>query len=311
MKRLILSFLFFLIYLSAWSQQDTVVIKNIKQYKEGKVNILKTPSGKKTIVTLSKTESDWKEHDDTDTSLYWDRQKRKLKQGIDTISLSPSPLPLMALLSSVIYNKPILLKSYVDPGLTTIQKANIKANECINAKFAGLSRSKVKTSIVSGNMHTYNTLLQFLNTLPPDVDMEVVVDELSRPWKDRAIQEQKNVTLKNVFLKAYNREGDNDYHLIICNADQTIFFNAEISGLPGNSAASFQTIKNVRNIFETFPGEKSCGGSYVKFTDPIKIVKLKGSIFFDTDHAAGTVGPLGFRPETAWEIHPVTLIQFE
>jgi hypothetical protein len=311
MKRPFLSFLLFLFYLSARSQQDTIVIKNIKQYKEGKVNILKSPSGKKTIVTLSKTESDWKEHDAIDTTMYWDRQKRKLKPGIDTVLLSPSPLPLMALLSSVRYSLPSLLKSYVDPGLATTQKATIKANECINSKFAGLSRSKVKTSIVSGNMHTYNTLLQFLNTLPADADMEVVIDALGSPWKDRAIQEQKNVTLKNVFLKAYNREKDNDYHLIICNSEQTMFFNAEVSALPGSSAASFQAIKNLRTIFETFPGEKNCGGTYVKFPVPIKILKLKGSIFFDTDHAAGTVGPTGFRPETAWEIHPVTLIQFE
>ena len=311
MKRLTLSFLVFLIWLSAWSQQDTIVIKNVKHYKEGKVNILKSPSGKKTIITLSKKESDWKDHDAIDTTLYWDREKRKLKPEIDTTLRSPSPLAIMALLSSISYNEAAPFRSYVDPGLTTTQKANIKSNECINSKFAGLSRSKVKTSIVSGNMNTYNTLLQFINTLHDDVDMEVVIDALDKPWKDRAIQEQKNVTLKNVFLKAYNREKDNDYHLILCNSAQTIFFNAEISGLPGSSTASFQVLKNVRSIFETFPGEKNCGGTYVKFTDPVKILKIKGSIFFDTDHAAGRIGPLGFRPETAWEIHPVTLIQFE
>jgi len=29
------------------------------------------------------------------------------------------------------------------------------------------------------------------------------------------------------------------------------------------------------------------------------------------DHAAGVVGPQGMRPSTAWEIHPVTKIEFE
>lgn len=38
-----------------------------------------------------------------------------------------------------------------------------------------------------------------------------IIDALDKPWEDRAIQEEKNVTLKNVFLKAYNRE--NDRHL--------------------------------------------------------------------------------------------------
>jgi hypothetical protein len=38
------------------------------------------------------------------------------------------------------------------------------------------------------------------------------------------------------------------------------------SALPGGAASSFQKLKSVRKIFETFPGEKSCGGSYIKFT---------------------------------------------
>ncbi len=307
MKPLPLTLLSFLFCLYSFSQ-DTIVIKNIKFYQEGKVNILKSPSGKKTVVTL---ESNWKEHDKIDTTLYWDREKRKLKPEIDTTLPSPSTLSIMALLSNVNYSWTEPFRSYIDPNLTQAQRDKIQANECQNAKFAGLSRSKVKTSIVSGNKRTFNGLIQFLNTLPDDVDMEVVIDALDRPWRDRAIQEEKNVILKNVFLKAYNREKDNDYHLIICDSGQTIFFNAEVSALPGNGVASFQTLKIVRNTFENFPGEKKCGSKYVKFDSPIKILQLRGSIFFDSDHAAGKVGPLGFRPETAWEIHPITFIQFE
>jgi len=311
MRQLVLSFLFFTASLLALSQQDTVIIKNIKSYQEGKVNVLKSPSGKRAIVTLSKSEDDWKEKEADDSSFYWDKEKRKLKPEVDTTLPVPSPLPILLALSPYSAGQFLPFKSYIDPNLTETQKQNIKANECKNSKFAGQSRAKPKTSIVTGNMNVYNTLVQFINTLPADVDMEVVIDALDKPWKDRAIQEEKNVTLKNVFLKAYNREKDNDYHLILCDVDQTIFFNAEVSALPGGSASSFQRLKNVRSNFETFPGEKKCGGSYVKFETPIKILKLKGSIFFDTDHAAGTVGPNGFRPKTAWEIHPVTFIQFE
>ena len=47
------------------------------------------------------------------------------------------------------------------------------------------------------------------------------------------------------------------------------------------------------------------------FSTPANIVKIRGSIFFDTDHAAGTVGPTGFRPATAWEIHPVIYLEFQ
>lgn len=312
MRSLLLSLLAVLSWTSTWSQQDTIVIKNIKFYQEGKVNILKSPSGKKAIVTLK---SDWKEHDEIDTSLYWDKEKRKLKPEFDTTlpspSPSPSPMPIMALFSNVIYRLSKPFKSYIDPNLTQTQKDNIQANECINSKFAGLSRSKVKTSIVSGNPSTFNGLQQFINTLPDDVDMEAVIDALDKPWRDRAVQEEKMVTLKNVFLKAYNREKDNDYHLILCDNGQTIFFNAEVSALPRNNVTSFQTLKKIRNNFETFPGEKKCGGNYVQFDPPIKILQLKGSIFFDTDHAAGKIGPPGAKPNTAWEIHPIASIQFE
>jgi hypothetical protein len=50
-------------------------------------------------------------------------------------------------------------------------------------------------------------------------------------------------------------------------------------------ASSFQKLKSVRKIFVTFPGKKVVA----VVTSPIKILQLKGSIFFDTDHAAGTV----------------------
>ena len=246
-----------------------------------------------------------------DTTLYWDREKRKLKPEFDTTLPVHSPLPVMALLGNLIYSSSIPFKSYIDPNLTQAQRDNIQANECKNSKFAGLSRSKVKTSIVGGNNHTYDSLIQFLNTLPADVDMEVVIDALDRPWRDRAVQEQKKVTVKNIYLKAYNREKDNDYHLIICDSAQTLFFNAEVSALPASSANSFQTLKNVRNKFEAFPGEKKCGSKYIQFETPLKILQLKGSIFFDSDHPAGTVGPAGAKPNTAWEIHPITFIQFE
>ena len=310
MKQFILAILVTCISHYGRTQHDTVVIKNIKYYQQGKVNILRSPSGKRTIVQLEST-STWKEQEKIDSTLYWDKEKRRLYPHIDTSLPSPSGIQLMLLAPYVTTLSVPPFKSYVDPSLTSSQKAAIKSNECKNAKFAGLSRSKVKTSVVSGNLQSYTSLQTFLNTLPPDVDMEDVIDALDKPWKDRAIQEFKNATLTNVYLKAYKRESDNDYHLILCDSSQTIFFNAEISGLPGTNAASYQTLKKVRDTFNSYPGSASCGGSYVKFPNPVKIVKIKGSMFFDSDHAAGSVGPTGFRPKTAWEIHPVTFIKFQ
>ena len=217
----------------------------------------------------------------------------------------------MALVTAFSYPKARPFKSYVDPNLSQAQKDQIQSNECKNAKFAGLSRSKVKTSIDKAPTHTHNSLIAFRNTLQAEVDMEGVVDALDKPWRDRSVQEQQNVRLRNIFLKAYNRESDNDYHLIICDSLQTIFFNVEVSALPSSSASSFNKLRSVRNNFETFPGPKKCGGKYIQFDPPLPIAQLNGSTFFDTDHAAGQVGPAGAKPNTAWEIHPVTLIEFK
>lgn len=265
------SFILFLLFSPALFSQDTIRIRNVKDFQEGKINILIAPSGRQTIISLLPKTENWEEA---------------------TEELSPA-----------------LGVSHVDPNLTDQQKQNIRLNECINTRFAGISRRKVKTTVIIVPSRTYSSLNKFLLTLPPDDDMKDVVNALSKPYEQRSIQEERFVTVKNLFLYAYAREKDNDYHLILSNADTTIFFNAEISGLPGNSAKSFQTLKAVRNAFDQFPGALKCG-KYTTFFPPIRIASIKGSLFFDTDHPAGQVGPKGAKPKTAWEIHPVTSITF-
>jgi hypothetical protein len=263
--------------------QDTVRIKNLNFYQANKINILVSPTGKQTVIKI------------LDKALGWTEEDTELINDPD-----------IGRFASVKRNT----KSYVDPTMSIEQKQRIKENECINTRFAGLSRSKVKTTLAQGSSNTYTSLKKFLITLPPDEDMGPVVGALKKPWLQRSIQEDKKVILKNVFLYAYAREKDNDYHLILTNADRTLFFNAEISGLPANSATSYQALKAVRRVFDTYPGALRCG-SYSFPETPLKIAILKGSLFFDTDHSAGRVGPQGARPETAWEIHPVTDIRFE
>ena len=260
--------------------QDTVRIRNVKEFKQGKVNMLVSPSGKLAEVKIVDRSEDWQEEDEQEMA----------SDGLRSPAAGVNKM--------------------VDPNLTPEKKARIRENACRNARFAGLSRSKVKTSITQNQPTTYTSLPKFINTLFPDNDMTVVVRALSKPYAARAIQENKTVTVKNVFLLAYAREKDNDYHLILTNSDRTIFFNAELSGLPGNSANSYQKLKVARTAFENFPGGLKCG-KYTFFETPLKILSIKGSLFFDVDHPAGVVGPSGARPLTAWEIHPVTEIKFE
>ena len=51
-------------------------------------------------------------------------------------------------------------------------------------------------------------------------------------------------------------------------------------------------------------------GSRYKIIDPPLAVAVTGSLFFDMDHVAGVVGTGDFKPDTSWEIHPVTSITF-
>jgi hypothetical protein len=114
------------------------------------------------------------------------------------------------------------------------------------------------------------------------------------------------------FLYASTKESDNDFHCIIGTAPgkPPQFVNVEVSGLPVSGPARVP-LKAVRDAFIEFFGDDLPGSSgYTKFKTPIK-VQITGSIFFDIDHKAGVVGPVGFRPKTAWEIHPVSEIVFE
>ncbi|MGZ5191745.1 MAG: hypothetical protein ACXWCZ_12085, partial [Flavisolibacter sp.] len=250
MQKLFLIYSLLVLSIFAHSQ-DTVIIRSMKFYKEGKVNILVSPGGNKTRVdVLSKETWVTSSADDQDLEL----------NNIDTSSDNPV---------SVSFNSNAFFKSYVNPALTTAQKKNIKKNECKNAKFAGLSRAYVKTNIGKGFVRTYSSLHNFLRSLPRDMDMDEVVDALKKPWRERSIQEMKNVSVKNIYLIAYAREKDNDYHLILTDSAQTEFFNAEISGLPSNATKSFNTLKAVRTSFENFPGALSCG-NYTKLDTPLK-----------------------------------------
>lgn len=280
MKRTIALYLFLIFCFQGFTYaQDTVRIRNTKDYQQDKINLLVSPGGRLTVIKI------------LDRAQNWEVPEEEMEgDGL----LSPEAGG----------NK------MVDPNLTDEQKERIRQNACINSRFAGLSRSKVKTGITQTNPQSYTSLPQFLNTLFPDNDMKVVVRALSKPYAVRAIQEEKMVTVKNVFLLAYAREKDNDYHLILTNSTRTLFFNAELSGLPGNSANAYQKLKAVRAAFENYPGGLNCG-SYTFLETPLRILSITGSLFFDVDHPAGQVGPLGARPATAWEIHPVTEIKFE
>ncbi len=123
-------------------------------------------------------------------------------------------------------------------------------------------------------------------------------------------EERHNVVV-TAFLYASAKESDNDFHCIIGTAPSQPrrFLNVEVSGLPLNGPFRAQ-LKTVRDKFKGFFGHDLPTHEYSKFDPPIP-VRIAGSLFFDIDHPAGAVGPTRLKPTTAWEIHPVTDIEFE
>jgi hypothetical protein len=86
-------------------------------------------------------------------------------------------------------------------------------------------------------------------------------------------------------------------------------FNSEISGIP---ASGQQEIVKARQDFIAAMNldDTKCMSNYVVFLSPPVEISIEGPVFFDTEHAAGAVGPtyqgIKLKPKTAWEIHPIT-----
>lgn len=185
--------------------------------------------------------------------------------------------------------------------------------EQIVMRFRGVHRKGPKTTIAPGQRETFDDLDALADSLPADDEMLNHQPEITPTTMTRAVEENRNVRV-TAWIYAIKYEADQDWHVILGTdpADgQPAFFNAEISGLPGNAANAFNPLKNVRQaLADILDNQLPSGSGYRKYKTPIPVV-VDGSLFFDVDHEAGVVGPSGMRPETAWEIHPVTRLRVQ
>jgi hypothetical protein len=203
----------------------------------------------------------------------------------------------------------------------TIEKSNDVADENRNEEnvtnaatcatdFEGVDRAIAKTSFATATTYTYSTFSTFRNTLQTDAFMR----GLNIPRNsnsNRVSQENRNAKFNAVYLYALKKEADRDFHLILGDANLVSLLNCEASGFPATTGTAYTAIKAVKDAITARFGSNLCSqSSYLKFNPAVPITSMKGSLFFDVDHAAGTVGPAGFRPTTAWEIHPINAIQF-
>jgi hypothetical protein len=188
-------------------------------------------------------------------------------------------------------------------------------------KFAGSDRMGPKTSRADAPLENdLSGLSALLDTLPADDDMIEKFDALAEtapgrsPDEIRAArfsearlpEETRNVRVQ-AWIFAAKMETDNDFHVILGSTPDiktAQFMNAEVAGLPKQQSGDTATLQSVRAEFHDVVG-KFPGQAYVKYTHP-KPVTVEGSLFFDLDHTGVKVGPNGMKPDTSWEIHPIT-----
>jgi hypothetical protein len=188
----------------------------------------------------------------------------------------------------------------------------------LTALFDGHHRKGPKTTISDAAAESkYARLEDLLDTLPADEDMieslEGLVEETGdangKFAESRLPDEERNVRVK-AWIYAVKYEDDKDFHVILGSSrtkSKAHFMNAEVSALPKPATGDTPTLQHVReqmrDVLGLFPGAR-----YHKPTKPIA-VEVEGSLFYDIDHGPGVVGPAGMRPETSWEIHPVTKLE--
>lgn len=130
---------------------------------------------------------------------------------------------------------------------------------------------------------------------------------------DRVDEENDNVQVE-AWVVAASKESDGDFHLILAATELAAaslrpsrweLMNAEVSGLPPAGTAGRPALEHARKQFRAgfVPPVKESSG-YVAL-EPVH-VRITGSLFYDIDHPAGAVGPGPLKPQTSWEIHPVT-----
>jgi hypothetical protein len=176
--------------------------------------------------------------------------------------------------------------------------------------FKGHARANAKTTVAHAKLEKFRDLDSLLKTIPSDETMLSYEPRITRDTP-RVSEELRNVAVC-AWIVATKREDDNDYHIMISNEDRSIIFNAEMSGIPTDGSKSNRMkIFKAREMFESFveqDGRRT--GNYTGWGDAVPVY-MEGSLFYDTEHRPGAVGPAFARPKSAWEIHPISKILFE
>lgn len=186
---------------------------------------------------------------------------------------------------------------------------NTLAQNFCTLPYKGKVRAAAKTSISKGKLQTYNTVGEFLASLPTDGYMrKTSINNNSLRTRD----EDMNIFISNATIFYMKKEADNDLHVIIgdvIGGTKTNLLTIEIAGLPSVSSADYSTLlearKSIYYQFQSFFDSKKKSQLLRK---PYPQIALTGSLFFDNWHYAASNDIT--RPKTVFELHPVTKIVF-
>jgi len=232
-----------------------------------------------------------------------------------------TPLPLVRTVA--INGKSYRIYDSGDPGdyeadVPDLTPPGLAAGTTIPAseRFHGTVRALTKTTIaVNAQNKTFDSVTALHDSLPSDEQM-ASLGISHAPDSKRVKQELFNVTVR-AWIYAFKKEtNDNDYHVIIGDAPGTPnahYFNAEVSGIPvPGTDANRNTLWDVRRSFQkNFELGASGPANYFPPAPPVP-VRITGSLFWDVEHSPPKplVGPGKFKPTLAWEIHPISHIEF-
>jgi hypothetical protein len=178
--------------------------------------------------------------------------------------------------------------------------------------FNGTVRRIAKVIIFNGDPKAFDSVDALRVSLRNDQDMKAL--NIGRgPTVNRVAEEKFNVKVP-AYIYAFRKESDNDYHVIIGDKPGTLnprYLNAEISGIPvAGSDENRNQLWAVRKAFkQAFALGDDGPDAYFRPHPPVP-VRIAGSLFWDVEHFPQTVGPNDFPPKTAWEIHPISDIEF-
>lgn len=181
--------------------------------------------------------------------------------------------------------------------------------------FSGSAREVAKTHPSTAKTKDFASVGDVLKGLPTDSYMRRIGVSDNSP---RTVDEDFNVFVKKAFLFSISKEADGDFHLIIgdlVNDEKVNLMTAEISGLPKDSTqnkmAYFLLERTRRQLYEKFPEFFTGRKKTYKPTANFPEIAIRGSLFFDNRHSAGQIGSGAVKPETVWEIHPITYLDFK